>query len=589
MTAVCISKSFGALMLITALGQISIPLLAQQPAIQIRNNRAEAIAEFQRPLKGNERAALVRSGVRVYRPLGGNRYLVRINRDGLTAIQSHPLFVRISEVNSSTKISATIRSGQVPTHARGQGGAINVVVRFYPDVEFGQANSVLRRNGLTVAQGKSSFGFRNALEASGTSAQISALATSNYVASIQEVSPPSELHNAAAATLSNVPQVRTAPYNLTGAGVNVGVWDGGRVRIEHDDLEPRVTVGEAGDDGFASRDHGTHVTGTIAGSGANNANARGMATGATVFTYRFRDGDHLAEQQAAFDNVNQAIRTSNHSWGAILGWDGQTPPSDTGNNNLFGAYEGDAGATDQLARDRTALTIVNSAGNDDGDCGGMPQTCDGFLAPNGQYYDLLGTWKNAKNVITVAALNADGTTKASFSSTGPSDDGRIKPDISASGASLTSTCSSSDTDYCAKGGTSMSTPVVTGVVALMIQHYRQRYGTTATPSSDIMKALLTNTAADIGRPGPDYQFGFGRLDALAAAQTVDAGPVRILTGSVDQGDVDEFLLPVPGGLPNLRVTLNWIDPPGGESTSDDDNALARIFHEPSVQRPPFLA
>ena len=63
----------------------------------------------------------------------------------------------------------------------------------------------------------------------------------------------------------------------------------------------------------------------------------------------------------------------------------------------------------------------------------------------------------------------------------------------------------------------MSTPVVTGVVALMIQHYRQRYGFPNEPSADIMKALLANTATDIGRPGPDYMFGFGRVDALAAA------------------------------------------------------------------------
>jgi hypothetical protein len=140
----------------------------------------------------------------------------------------------------------------------------------------------------------------------------------------------------------------------------------------------------------------------------------------------------------------------------------------------------------------------------------------------------------------------------------------------ANGVSLTSTCSGSDSDYCSKSGTSMSSPVVTGTVALMMQHYQNRYGVAAAPSADIMKALLANTAEDLGRPGPDYQYGFGRVDALRAAQTIDAGPVRIRTGAVDQGDTDEYLLPVPAGTPQLRVTLNWIDPPGSPTTNDND-------------------
>ena len=293
-----------------------------------------------------------------------------------------------------------------------------------------------------------------------------------------------------------------------------------------------------------------------------------MATQARVFAYRFRDGNSVTEQDDAFGN--EGIRAANHSWGPILGWnldDGTW--TQTGNNNLFGAYEGDAQDWDQLVRDRATLTILKSSGNDDGDCGAV-NDCDGVNV-GGQYYDLIGTFGNAKNIITVGAVNDDGTTKAGFSSTGPADDGRIKPDVVANGVGLTSTCSAAADAYCSKSGTSMSTPVVTGTVALMIQHYRQRYGVTAAPSADIMKALLANTAVDLGRAGPDYQFGFGRLDALTAAQTIDAGPVRILTDAVDEGQTDEYLLAVPAGTPQLRVTLNWIDPPGTASTADDDD------------------
>jgi len=540
------------------------------PSVTFKNDRADAILELQRPLPPGERAQLNAQGLRIYDAIGPNRYLVRVNRRALGALQGNPQFVRLTPVPPDLKVSATIRSGTPAPHAVRQGGRIEVRVRFYADVEFAHALSLLRRHGVEPPAGVTAFDFGNQITVEATPAQILALADTPYVRYVQEVSPPAGLDNATAAALSQVNLVQGTPYNLTGNGVNAGIWDGGPVRTTHQDLTPRVTQSESGTDAAADQDHGTHVAGTIGSSGANNAQARGMATQVRIFAHRFRDGNPVSEQDNAF--TNEGIRAANHSWGPILGWDFQNNMwTQTGSNNLFGAYEGDAHDWDQLVRDHPTLTIVKAAGNDDGDCNpNNSGDCDGVNV-GGQYYDLIGTFGNAKNIITVGAVNDDGTTKAGFSSTGPADDGRIKPDVVANGVTLTSTCSNADNDYCSKSGTSMSTPVVTGTVALMIQHYRQRYGVTAAPSADIMKALFANTATDLGRPGPDYQFGFGRLNALAAAQTIDAGPVRILTDAVAHGDTDEYLLPVPAGTPQLRVTLNWIDPPGAASTADDDS------------------
>lgn len=540
------------------------------PGIAFRNDRADAILELQRPLRGNERAQFQAQGLRIYEAVGPNRFLVRVNRRTLEALQRNPQFSRLTPVGLERKVSATLRAGNPAQHARLESGRIQVRVRFYPDVEFDHALTLLRRHGLEPEAGVTAFSRGSQINAQATAAQVLALADTPYVRWIQEVAPPAKLHNATAAQLSRVDLVQAAPYNLRGTAVNVGIWDGGPIRTSHQDLGPRFQQVEGGSDDFANQDHGTHVAGTIASSGLNNPTARGMAPGARVFAWRFRDNSPVDEQDDAF--WNQGIRVSNHSWGPVLGWDfdsGTNMWTQTGGNELFGAYEGDAVDWDQLVRDRSTLTVVKSAGNDDGDCG-SPGDCDGFDF-GGQSYDLIGTFGNAKNIITVGAINDDGTTKAGFSGTGPADDSRIKPDVVANGVSLTSTCADSDSDYCSKSGTSMSSPVVTGTVALMIQHYQDRYGVTAAPSAAIMKALLANTAEDLGRPGPDYQFGFGRVDALRAAQTIDAGPVRILTGSVDEGDTDEYLLPVPAGTPQLRVTLNWIDPPGSPSTSDNDN------------------
>ena len=141
----------------------------------------------------------------------------------------------------------------------------------------------------------------------------------------------------------------------------------------------------------------------------------------------------------------------------------------------------------------TGLIISKSAGNDRNDCNPMVATdCDGVVGPDTQFYDNMGPRSMAKNIISVGAVDSaiGGTNDITgFSSAGPADDGRIKPDIVADGGSLYSSCSASDTDYCSKGGTSMSAPSVTGSTALLIQHYRDHYGG-SDPSVEIIKALL---------------------------------------------------------------------------------------------------
>ncbi|HKQ37973.1 MAG TPA: choice-of-anchor D domain-containing protein, partial [Verrucomicrobiae bacterium] len=285
---------------------------------------------------------------------------------------------------------------------------------------------------------------------------------------------------------------------------------------------------------------------------------------------------------------------ANHSWGSVIGWDDQG--NNTGNTGLFGSYNGTARDWDTLVRD-TGLIVCKSSGNDRNDCNpANANDCDGMLGADGQRYDTIGTQGNSKNIITVGAVNDNGTTIAGFSSSGPADDGRIKPDVVANGVGLTSTWGLDMTlggcpgaNYCSISGTSMSTPVVSGICALLVERYRQVYSA-ANPSPDIIKALLVNSATDLGRPGPDYLFGHGLVNALAAVQIIDAGPVRIITGTVDQGDVDEYLIALPGGMPSLRVTLNWIDPAGTANSGNNDivnNLDVTVIGPDNVTRFPF--
>ena len=555
--------------------------------VAFHKNHALVYVQFHEPVGAAERGNLTREQVRFYEAISPNTYVAKVNEKALQALGQHPLLRGIEPVEAADKLTEKIFKGTVGSHVVNQDGTWSVHVRFHEDVTLPQALAALDSAAIQAA-GVKRFLFKNRLPVRASQQQLTRLAEDAAVSSIEEIPPPPKADNATAAQLSNVDDVQAAPFTLNGNGVILGIWDGGPVRIAHPDLTPRVTLVE---NNGTIDDHATHVSGTMISSGVNNANARGMATNATLFSWDFDNGDSTTEQDDGVDN--QDIVIANHSWGTIIGWD---QGSDTGNTGLFGSYDGTARDWDTLVRD-TGLIVCKSSGNDRNDCDPADNTdCDGALGTDGQRYDTIGTQGNSKNVITVGAINDNGTTIAVFSSSGPADDGRIKPDVVANGVSVFSTWGLDmtlggcpGTNYCSIQGTSMSTPVVSGICALLVERYRQVYSGD-NPSPDIIKAVLVNTATDLGRPGPDYLFGHGLVNALAAVQIIDAGPVRIITGTVDEDDVDEYLIALPGGMPSLRVTLNWLDPAGAANSGNNDivnNLDVTVIGPDNVTRFPF--
>ncbi len=541
--------------------------------------RSEVYVQFSRPLRGRERASLVRSGVRFYQSIARTTYLAKVNSRALQALYGHPLIRGVELVEPADKVTAALFYGNVSEHVVNADQTWSVDLRFYEDVSLAHALRVVDSYGVQVGD-RSRLLFNERFMARVDAAQIARLATDAAVRSIAEIAPPPREFNVVSQQNSNVDDIQAPPFNLDGTGVVIGMWDGGPVLATHADLTPRVTVVE---NDQAASGHATHVAGTMISSGANFAAGEGMAPNAgQLFSYDFGD-DPATEQDDAVDDNDIVI--ANHSWGSIIGWDTQGGvTSQTGNQNLFGQYDSVAADWDDLVQD-TGLIVVKAAGNDRNDCNpNPPGDCDGTTGADGQQYDTLGTHGNSKNIITVGAvIDVTPTAIAAFSSAGPADDGRIKPDVVATGVNLQSTCDPADAASCppatdpagmgglydAKSGTSMASPTVAGTTALLVERYRDQYAG-ADPSPDVVKALLVNTAQDLGRPGPDYLFGHGLLDALAAVNTIDAGAVRIITGSVDQDDVDEYLLAVPGDLGNLRLTLNWIDPEGVAANAAND-------------------
>lgn len=369
--------------------------------------------------------------------------------------------------------------------------------------------------------------------------------------------------------------------NLSGSGITVYEWDGGTVRNTHQEFDTRVTNGDA----TATHYHSTHVAGTIMASGVQAA-AKGMAFSASLKAYDWDDD----ESEMALEAASGAL-LSNHSYGYIRGWywdgsawiwQGNTSIS-THEDYLFGFYDTQAKDWDNIAYNAPNYLIVKSAGNDRGD-----GPSDGTYPQDGQY-DCIGHSGISKNVLTVGAVGditggwtqASDVVMSSFSSWGPADDGRIKPDIVANGIGLYSTDHDSDDDYRSLNGTSMSSPSVTGSVALLIQHYENVMGIGSAMRSATMKALIINTADEAGPDdGPDYMFGWGLMNTQRAAAKISENQTAdvIVESVLNNGESYSQDITTTGTNP-IKVTVVWTDPAGTPTSASLDPSDVMLVND----------
>jgi len=369
--------------------------------------------------------------------------------------------------------------------------------------------------------------------------------------------------NASSLTTAKAQYLHNA--NILGQNMIAGIWDGGIPMQNHVSLAGRVVVKDNGANlspvGYA---HATHVGGTIAASNVL-PNVKGFLPSATLWANNFsQDVSEMASQAA------QGLIFSNHSYG----FDAENIGSV--GVGFFGRYGSDARSYDVLANNAPYYTIVFAAGNDNG--GSTPNPTKGGR-------DLLSQGGVSKNTIVVAAINgiqnysgASSVTIAGFSSWGPTDDFRIKPDISAKGVSVLSlgVGGLADTEF--NQGTSMAAPAVTGVVGLWQQKYKESFGVFM--RSATVRALMAHTASEAGAaPGPDYKFGWGVINAEAGALVMEAKQADLATideRTLENGTVYEVDF-VYQALQPLVATIAWNDPAGTAlNTGTDFNVKALV-------------
>lgn len=400
-------------------------------------------------------------------------------------------------------------------------------VQYYKGLSHFQVMQDLMAHGITIQQ---EVAADRRFEIVFSPDHMDQLLALSYVQYIEERFAPGEPENYTARTNHRVNYLQQARFNdginYDGTGIMVAHNDAGLIS-DHIDFKGRFTNVNTQ---FSNTDHGFHTAGTIFGAGNRDPYGEGMASGADLAYYDYPDA--LNGSDNLYSTINARLTSNSFSNGCNFGYS-------TWSQQL-----------DKDAYDAPYLLHVFSAGNN-----GASNCANNFGAGIG-WGNITGGHKQAKNVVTVGNVTRTDAL-ANSSSRGPATDGRIKPDIVAVGTSVYSTTDANGANtYNSKTGTSMSCPGVTGTLAVLMQAYKDLNNGSEAHGS-LLKGALMNTAEDLGNPGPDYRFGYGRINARRAYEVIENNWYDV--DSVSTGDSAVFTLNIPANTAQARFLVIWPD------------------------------
>jgi subtilisin family serine protease len=560
------------------------------------------------PLMGDMRAALGATGAQLDEYVPHHAYVATATPEQAAHVINLP-FVRDVERYGPSKTGPIVLT-QVGDD-RGEGDVARVWDLWLSDASVReQVLSWLEQNDVSVV-GEGGRRVRLALPAeSGLKREISTLPG---VLGMVEYVPPKLFNDVARGLLGVTSDTPERSLPLTGAGQVVAVADTG-LQEDHPDFAGRVIeVVALGRPNNASdpHGHGTHVAGSVLADGsASDGDFAGVAPEAKLYFQSLLDpqgglGGLPVSLEDLFEPAYQAgARVHNNSWGAATA----------------SAYTVDSNDVDAYAAKRRDMLIVIAAGNE-GTAANPFNSAPGFVD-----WLSIGSPASCKNALTVGAarnkrtsgglsgrtygsawpgdfpkppiseqrLSGDPECLAAFSSRGPCDDRRIKPDIVAPGTDIISTRSDLAPDdnfwglvddnpaYAYMGGTSMACPLVAGCAALVRQYFVDQRD--ISPSAALLKATLVNGARWLTGVDsladrddrPNFHQGFGAVNLTTtipnpvepdlALEFVDCWETPNLQLG-ETGERRRFQVDVEGGLP-LRMCLAYTDLPGRSLQND---------------------
>jgi len=564
----------------------------------LRGDARHVVVQFDGPVSSTQRSRMAAAGVELLRYVGNNAFFASLADAGVDvpALQAVPALTGLSPVQRAWKLDPLILADQVPEWAITADNTpgnetVAVYVLFHADVPL-ETDGVdaAERHGAVVRSVLESV---NGLVLELPRPNLTALADEDVVQWIEWPLPPMAELNDSNRALTQADTVQAAPYGLDGEGVSVLVYDGGYAYSGHPDFGGRLTVR----DSSGQSSHATHVAGTVGGDGTASSGQkyRGMAPAVTIESYGFEQEGGL---QQGFLYTDPGDIEDDYSE-AILEYGVDVSNNSIGTNTAPNGYpcewEGNYGVTSNLID-----TIVRGDGSN-------PLFTEPFrivwangnersgFARCGSLYHTTAPPACAKNHITVGALDSDVDLPTDFTSFGPTDDGRIKPDLSAPGCEIgddggVTSCSTSGS-YSVKCGTSMACPTVTGLSALVLQDYRALYPGQPDFRNSTLKGLLIQGAVDVvggsfgpgATVGPDYQTGYGSVRIQNTIDFLRSG--NFLEAEVDQSGTFAVLASVDPGDPELKITLTWDDVPGTPNVYPNlVNDLDLVVRDPSAQR-----
>jgi hypothetical protein len=556
-------------------GSISTP---PRPTPAVSSDLASAaplsglfLVQFEGPIESTWAGQLGAAGVQLLRYVPDDAFVARFSSVQPVQLRALPFVRWMGPYRPEYKLDERLHTNQ-------QAEIRILLAPGSSAVDLVTARSRLRRPGPVTATR-----FGAILRGEATPAQLQGLIASDAVLWI-EPAPHFRLVDEISSKIvggndgMNGTRTTTQQLGFDGTGVRVAVADSGLnngdAATMHPDLAGRVDaffyygfLTDAADE----HSHGTHVTGIIAGNAATGETDEngflyglGVAPGAHIVVQRIFDGVGNFEAPASNEVLTRdAVRA-----GAVIG-------SNSWGDDVQGRYDLSAAEFDALVRDADAGTP--------GDQPYILEFSAGNAGPGAQTLDSPAV---AKNVIATGAsqndrfdffIYAEGQdAMADFSSRGPCEDGRIKPDVVAPGTWISSLQSESATDenawapidpyYQYQGGTSQAGPHASGSAAVFVQYYRATHGG-ATPFPALVKAALINSAADMDDgsgtgPVPNSDEGWGRIDLARLIASPRRYEFLDQTNLLSTGQVFEHRVVVATSGEPLKITLAYTDVPG---------------------------